>query len=615
MLSRNGADKDCALPAISSYAKAGRLPRGLSLRKSLINLSRRELQMTGQAICAGAPSHETVDWHSIDWARCYREVRRLQARIVKATREGRYSKVKSLQWMLTHSFSGKAIAVRRVTENRGKKTSGVDGVTWSTPKDKSQAVMSLKRRGYQPQPLNRVYIPKTNGKKRPLGIPTMKDRAMQALYLLALEPVAETTADQRSFGFRPERSTADALEQCYLVLSHKRSPVWILEGDIKGCFDNISHDWLLANTPTDHEILRKWLKAGYLEDKELFPTKAGTPQGGIISPVLANLALDGLQARLDAVFGKRRYINKVRIHLKVNYVRYADDFIVTGYSKDILEQEVMPVIKEFMAERGLTLSAEKTKITHIDEGFDFLGANIRKYKGKFLIKPSKANIKSFLNKVRSLIKGHKTSDQNNLIKMLNPIIKGWADFHRHSVAKVIYKHVDHNIWKSLWQWAVRRHPHKSKIWIKRRYFHRVGSRDWVFAANTGKHFPDGKPIRRMLQMASDTPIIRHCPLRLEANPFDPMWEEYFEARMSIKMKNSLRGRKKLISLWLQQDGKCPVCNQVITQESGWHVHHIVRKVDGGKDGNSNLVMVHPNCHNQIHCNGLTVVKPAYGNGL
>ncbi|MGP8789803.1 group II intron reverse transcriptase/maturase, partial [Pseudomonas aeruginosa] len=431
--------------------------------------------MTTQEIaCAGAPSHESVTWHSIDWAACHREVRRLQARIVKATREGKHGKVKALQWILTHSFSGKALAVRRVTENQGKKTPGVDGITWSTPEAKSQAMLSIKRRGYRPQPLKRVYIPKANGKMRPLGIPTMRDRAMQALYLLALEPVAETTADGRSFGFRPERSTADAIEQCFTALSKKVAPQWVLEGDIKGCFDNISHDWLMGHVPTDREILRKWLKAGYMEDRQLFPTEAGTPQGGIISPTLANLVLDGLEAKLDAAFGRKRYANGVQTRLMVNYVRYADDFIVTGRSKELLEQEVMPIIEDFMRERGLTLSPEKTKITHIDEGFDFLGQNVRKYNGKLLIKPSKANVATFLEKVRSAVKGNKALDQPRLIRMLNPMIQGWANYHQHVVSKATFARVDHEIWRVLWQWAVRRHPQKSSVWIKQRYFHSVG---------------------------------------------------------------------------------------------------------------------------------------------
>ena len=233
---------------------------------------------------ACASSDGEMQWHQIDWSQAHRNVRRLQARIVKATKEGRWGKVKALQWLLTHSRSGKAIAVKQVTENQGKKTPGMDGETWSTPEAKTAAVKSLKRRGYQPKPLRRVYIPKANGKTRPLGIPTMRDRAMQALYLLALDPVSETLADRNSYGFRKGRSPHDAVEQCFTVLGKGKSPKWVLEGDILGCFDNISHEWMEANIPTDKAILRKWLKAGVIEKGKLFATEEGTPQGGIITP-------------------------------------------------------------------------------------------------------------------------------------------------------------------------------------------------------------------------------------------------------------------------------------------------------------------------------------------
>src|SRR5471030_1511696 len=227
--------------------------------------------MTVQQLGTGAPSDHAAHWHSIDWVNCYREIRRLQARIVKAIQDGKDGKVKALQWLLTHSFSGKALAVRRVTENQGRRTPGVDGVTWSTPKSKINAVSSLKRRGYRPRPLRRIYIPKANGTKmRPLGIPCMLDRAQQALYLLALEPIAETTADLNSYGFRPERSTADAGEQCFVCLAKKTSAEWVLEADIKSCFDQISHDWMVANVPTDRVILKKWLKAGFVYQNVLF---------------------------------------------------------------------------------------------------------------------------------------------------------------------------------------------------------------------------------------------------------------------------------------------------------------------------------------------------------
>lgn len=562
--------------------------------------------MTTQAVSAGAPFGESIPWHSIDWAKSHREVRRLQARIVKATQEGRCGKVRALQWLLTHSFSGKAIAVKRVTENQGKNTPGVDKATWSTPETKTLAMSSLSRRDYQPRPLRRVYIPKSNGKMRPLGIPTMKDRAMQALHLLALEPVSETKADTNSYGFRPQRCTADAIEHCYKALARGNSPQWVLEGDIKGCFDNISHQWLLSNIPLDKEILRKWLKAGYMEDGFLFSTDAGTPQGGIISPALANIALDGLQAALEKAYP---WTTRRGQKVKVNLVRYADDFIITGVSKELLEDEVKPLVEVFMAERGLMLSAEKTKITHIEEGFDFLGQNVRKYGGKLLIKPSKKNVQTFLDKVRAIVKGNKQAKHLNVINQLNPVIRGWVNYHRHVVAKDTFQTVDREIWRCLWQWAKRRHPKKNRYWIKDKYFKNVGTRTWVFAAETGDILPNGKPKLVKLVYAGETPIRRFCKIRAEANPFDPSWETYFEARIGAKMADNLRGRRKLVKLWFDQEGLCPICKQRITKESGWNVHHLVRRVDGGKDIMSNLVVLHPNCHRQVHNRKLDVVKP------
>lgn len=370
---------------------------------------------------ADAASGRTVDWHSIDWATAHRTVRRLQTRIAKAVREGRWRKVKSLQWLLTHSFYGKTIAVKRVTENQGKKTPGVDGETWDTPELKAKVVMSLRRRGYRPQPLRRVYIPKANGKKRPLGIPTMKDRAMQALHLLALEPVAETLADPNSYGFRPMRASRDAAAQCLNASARSKSAQWVLDADISGCFDNISHDWLIANIPMDKTILRKWLKSGFVWQGQWFPTETGTPQGGIISPVLANMALDGMERLLWGRFGKPG--SRTSMKNKVNLIRYADDFVITGASKEVLE-EAKVLIEEFLKERGLSLSPEKTKIVHIEEGFDFLGWNVRKYDGKLLIKPAKKNVQAFLRKIRGIIKANKQAKQENLIGMLNPVIQG-----------------------------------------------------------------------------------------------------------------------------------------------------------------------------------------------
>ena len=544
------------------------------------------------ATLACAPSELT--WHGINWANVLRQVRRLQARIVKATQGGRHNKVKALQWLLTHSFSGKALAIKRVTENQGKNTAGVDKVTWKTPEAKTNAIASMQRRAYSPRPLRRVLIPKKNGKTRPLGIPTMKDRAMQALYLLALEPIAETKADPNSYGFRPERSTADAGEQCFCALARKNSAEWVLEADIKGCFDNISHEWMIKNVPTDKLILQKWLKAGYVFQNELFSTEAGTPQGGIISPALANMTLDGLEAMLSAKFPKSKQLG-----LKMNMVRYADDFIITGNSKEWLEQKVKPAVVEFLAERGLTLSPEKTRITHISEGFDFLGWNIRKYNGKLLIKPSKANVKALLDKIREVIKGNKATKQINLINALNPILRGWANYHKHVVAKEIFGYVDHKIWSTLWQWAARRHPNKSAEWIKMKYFKAIGARNWVFAATEQRE--DGKQREATLLNASDTPIKRHVKIKADANPHDPEWKRYFESRWGQKMLISSRGRKKLYRIWLRQDRLCHHCQKPVTRHTPWEIRYRVKKTDGGTNTASNLLMCHLYCH-QKHKN-------------
>jgi RNA-directed DNA polymerase len=287
--------------------------------------------------------------------------------------------------------------------------------------------------------------------------------------------------------------------------------VWVLEGDIRGCFDNINHEWLIDNIPMDKKILHKWLKAGYIHKRILYPTDAGTPQGGICSPTLANMTLDGLETDLT------KFLQQDKVHM----VRYADDFVITGSSKELLESKVKPLVEKFLSARGLELSAEKTGITHIDKGFDFLGVNIRKYNGKLLIKPSRKNVKAFLDKVRNVIKDNKTAKQINLIKMLNPIISGWANYHKSVVSKETFKRVDSEIWKSLWRWAKRRHSKKSSVWIREKYFKTSGNRSWIFASeDSEKLYPNGKPLVISLVCASDTPIKRHIKIRGEANPFD-----------------------------------------------------------------------------------------------
>jgi RNA-directed DNA polymerase len=562
--------------------------------------------MTGETHPPGAASHEDTGWHDLNWRAIHENVRRLQARIVQATKEGRWGKVQALQHLLTHSFSGQALAVKRVTENHGKRTPGVDRITWNTPASKGAAVHRLKQRGYRPQPLRRVYIPKANGKRRPLGIPTMQDRAMQALYLLALDPVAETTADPNSYGFRKERSCADALCQCHTVLA-RRNPRWVLEGDICSCFDRISHEWLLAHVPMDKAILRKWLKAGYMDKHVFFRTEAGTPQGGILSPVLANLALDGLERRLREqypVTGKGKGQGEKAL---VNLVRYADDFVITGSSKELLEEEVQPLVSEFLRERGLELSEEKTTITAIEDGFDFLGQNVRKYGGKLLIKPAKKNVQTFLGKIREVIKGNKQATAHGLIALLNPKIQGWANYHRHVASKATYVHVDWAISCALWQWAKRRHSNKSKHWVANRYFGRMGGRNGRFFGE--KRDDKGQIDRKWVSLAAATSIQRHRKIPGKANPYDPEWELYLEERLGLTMADSLRGRRRLNYLWREQHGLCPVCGEPITRLTGWHQHHLVWRSQGGSEGVENRVLLHPNCHRQAHAKGFSVSKP------
>jgi RNA-directed DNA polymerase len=320
--------------------------------------------------------------------------------------------------------------------------------------------------------------------------------------------------------------------------------------------------------------------------------------------VLANLALDGLEHRLKEHFPKPRGAG---YNAQVNMVRYADDFIVTGRSKEVLEQEVQPLIEQFMRERGLELSKEKTRITHIESGFDFLGQNVRKYNGKILIKPAKANIHSFLEKVRGVIKANKQATAGHLIGLLNPIIRGWAHYHQHVVSKQTFSSIDHAIFQALVQWINRRHPTKSSQWKKAKYFQTIGGQHWVFhGERNGKNC--------LLFSAARVPIKRHVKVKGEANPYDPEWERYFERRLDVKMVDNLKGRRQLLYLWKEQNGICPVCKEKITEITGWENHHRSWRSWGGPDSADNRVLLHPNCHRLVHSQKGNVEKPRPARG-
>ena len=470
---------------------------------------------------AGALKDDATKWQAIEWKYARRKVRRLQMRIAKAVKENRWNKVKSLQFLLTHSFYAKLLAVKRVTSNKGKKTPGVDGVLWKGARAKWRATLSLRRRGYRVLPLRRIYIPKKNGKKRPLSIPVMKDRAMQALYKLALAPVAETTADRNSYGFRESRSCADAVQAAFNALSKPNSATWVLEADIKGCYDNIAKDWMINNIPMDKTILRKWLDAGYIEEGRLYPSRKGAPQGGIISPTLANMTLDGLEELVHSVVPRRN---------RVNFVRYADDFIITGKSRQVLDK-IKPVIEEFLAERGLELSQEKTVLTYIKDGFTFLGQTFRKHGRVLHITPSKKGVHALIQKVGTIIKEHVGAPMEAMIKKLNSTLRGWANYHRHVVSSEAFNRIDTYVFNSLWRMIRKRHSQKSGRWLYKRY--------WT-ATNQGNMFgvksktKKGKiKYYRVLKICT-IGIKRHIKIKADANPYDPEYSSYFWKRRNVK---------------------------------------------------------------------------------
>lgn len=480
----------------------------------------------------GASPAETRAWTNIKWSKAKVNVFRLQMRIAKAIRVGRWGKAKALQRLLVNSYSAKILAVKKVTQNSGGKTPGVDGIIWKTAKEKLQSALALKRRGYHPLPLRRVAIPKQDpGKFRYLHIPTMFDRAQQALHLQGLEPIAEMLADRNAYGFRPKRSAADAIEQCFINLAKKTSVQWILNGDIKSCFDTIDHKWLIDNIPMDREILNKWLNAGYIEKENYYQTARGTAQGSVISPTLLTITMSGLEQAIKSVVLKKD---------RVNVVTYADDFIVTGLSKEILENKVKPAIEKFLKGRGLELSQEKTTITHIEkDGFDFLGFNLRKYKNKLIIKPQKERLRKFLTGIRELIKTSHSDKTETLISKLNSKIIGWTNYYRYVVAKQTFGYVDNEIFLALMKWIKRRHPHKNALWRNKKYFCNNKQRQWIFYAK----YKDiqGKEKAIQLEKAMNVRIRRHIKIRAEATPYDPKFKAYFEHRKYCRTRRSTEG--------------------------------------------------------------------------
>ncbi len=400
-----------------------------------------------------------VNWDNIQWDKYRQHVRRLQERIFRVTRDKDWARVKNLQKLLVRSHSARLLAIRRVTqENKGKYTPGIDGKIYATPDDRLELVEEVRQTNifnYKCKPLRRVYIPKSSGDKRPLGIPTVKDRVMQMLVKLALEPEWEARFEPRSYGFRPGRRCMDAIWQIWTAIkiqgTQKRSG-WILDADISGCFDNINHEALLKRIPVFQETVRRWLKSGIIEFGKYYQTKSGTPQGGIISPLLANIALDGMERLFGVENSKGNYTapsSRRGNNKGLSLIRYADDFVVTAPSRERIIEHVLPKLRYFLKKRGMELNEAKTKIVHRDDGFDFLGFNIRQYHGSAravcLAKPSKKAVKRHLKHIKMVISENKQMKADELISKLNPIIRGWANYYCYSTAKETFNYIDYRI--------------------------------------------------------------------------------------------------------------------------------------------------------------------------
>jgi len=550
-----------------------------------------------QAHCLANRPETQTDWQSIDWKKANRIVRNLRQRIFRATQQGDWKKVRSLQKLMLRSQSNILVSVRRVTQvNQGRKTPGIDKVVIKTPAARGRLVDELAASTpWRAKPVRRIYIPKNNGSQtRPLGIPVVRDRSLQAMVKNALEPSWEARFEGSSYGFRPGRSCHDAIGKIYNLARPNKRKKWVLDADIKGAFNEISHEYLMdiLGPVPGRELIRQWLKAGYMEEGVFHETEAGTPQGGVISPVLMNIALHGMEDALGVKYDANGWLCSKRA-----IVRYADDFVVFCETQEDAYQ-AKHILMEWLNQRGLTLSEKKTRVVHLTEGFDFLGFNVRHYKApqttrtgwKLLIKPSKKSIQKLRDRLKAeWLKLH-GQDARTVTRKLNPIIRGWANYFRIGVSSEVFRKLDPWMYQRAMRYAARAHPTKSRHWRVQRYFgklHPSRQDKWVFGDKQSGVY---------LLKFSWFPIERHVLVKGRSSPDDPSLKDYWLVREKRKTKTLTPSKRKLAE---RQNGRCPQCGNSLFNDEEIEKHHIVPKKEGGPDTYSNLELVHYFCHQQL----------------